>query len=145
MIAKGKWIYVPSPQRGLSSRWESVLVSSGRGGFFLEKLMMRLIFLPAARLIDPVSSENVPFLPFPSGRSTGSIIRGCIKCKDKTRNKCLDSINEDAFDFLCLQRWGKNSILKSIAVYCGNEISSVFMHSLNQDPSVTLEKWTWRH
>ncbi|KAG7217083.1 hypothetical protein INR49_027623 [Caranx melampygus] len=34
--------------------------SPGKGGFFLEKVMIRLIFFPAARLIDPVSSENAP-------------------------------------------------------------------------------------
>lgn len=52
------------PQRG--SEREDAWGSPGRGGFFLEKLMMRLIFLPAALLMEPVSSERAPFFAFPA-------------------------------------------------------------------------------
>lgn len=80
---------VCSPQRGLSSRQEEVRVSPGRGGFFFEKLMILLIFRPAALLIDPVSSENAPLFPFPKQKHTGvstesftkeSFTRSCIVC-----------------------------------------------------------------
>lgn len=57
------------PQQGMSSSVEEVCVSSGEG-FFLEKLMILVIFFPAARLIEPFRSAKPLFLPFP-GRRTG--------------------------------------------------------------------------
>lgn len=52
------------PQRSGLSWWPGANGGSpGRGGFFLEKVMIRLIFFPAARLMEPVSSEKVPRLP----------------------------------------------------------------------------------
>lgn len=52
------------PQQGMSSSVEEVWVSSG-DGFFLEKLMILVIFFPAARLIEPFRSARPLFLPFP--------------------------------------------------------------------------------
>lgn len=52
------------PQHGMSSSVEEVCVSSGEG-FFLEKLMILVIFFPAARLIEPFRSAKPLFLPFP--------------------------------------------------------------------------------
>ena len=39
------------------------MCSPAKGGFRLENVMIRLIFFPAARLIDPFSSENAPRFP----------------------------------------------------------------------------------
>lgn len=39
-------------------------MSSGEG-FFLEKLIILVIFFPAARLIEPFRSAKPLFLPFP--------------------------------------------------------------------------------
>lgn len=47
---------------------EDVCVSSGEG-FFLEKLMILVIFFPAARLIEPFRSAKPLFLPFPGRRT----------------------------------------------------------------------------
>lgn len=58
----------PLPQRGLSALPEDKGASPGKAFFFLEKVMIRLIFLPAARLIDPVSSEKAPRFPLPEAK-----------------------------------------------------------------------------
>lgn len=50
---------------------EDVCVSSG-DGFFLEKLMILVIFLPAALLTEPFSSAKPLFLPFPGNREESS-------------------------------------------------------------------------
>lgn len=60
-----------SPQRGLSW-WPEDEGGSSETGFFLEKVMIRLIFFPAARLIEPVSSENVPRFPLPETKHNGN-------------------------------------------------------------------------
>ncbi len=51
------------PHRG--SWLSDVRASPGSGGFLLEKLIILVIFLPAARLTVPVSSDSAPRLGLP--------------------------------------------------------------------------------
>lgn len=55
------------PQQGTSSSVENVCRSSA-SGFFLEKLMIRVILRPAALLIEPFSSARLLFFPLPVGK-----------------------------------------------------------------------------
>lgn len=58
---EGKMCLVP--HRGSWSR--DMRTSPGSGGFLLEKLIILVIFLPAARLTVPVSSDSAPRLGLP--------------------------------------------------------------------------------
>lgn len=56
------------PHRG--SWWRHMRASPGNGGFLLEKLIILVIFLPAARLTVPVSSDRAPRLGLPVNTHT---------------------------------------------------------------------------
>lgn len=58
------------PQHGTSFSLENVWRSSP-SAFFLEKLMMRVIFRPAALLMEPFSSARLFFFPLPGSTGVG--------------------------------------------------------------------------
>lgn len=58
------------PQHGTSFSLENVCRSSA-SAFFLEKLMMRVIFRPAALLMEPFSSARLFFFPLPDSIAVG--------------------------------------------------------------------------
>lgn len=58
------------PEHGTSSSGQDVWGSSA-SGFFLEKLMMRVILRPAALLIEPFSSARLLFFPLPVAMEMG--------------------------------------------------------------------------
>lgn len=58
------------PQHGTSWSGQDVCKPSA-SGFFLEKLMMRVILRPAALLIEPFSSARLLFFPLPVAMEMG--------------------------------------------------------------------------
>lgn len=63
------------PQHGTSSSEQGICGSSA-SGFFLEKLMMRVILRPAALLTEPFSSARLLFFALPVAMEMGEVKGG---------------------------------------------------------------------